>query len=55
LPEALNLAEFRERELYRETDEKLIADVLQSYRDFVALCEQKEKETGEPVGIEASC
>jgi len=54
LPETLELAERRERELYGETDECEITRVLQSYRDFVSLCEEKEKETGEPVTIEAS-
>jgi hypothetical protein len=54
LPETLRLAEQREREIYEETDEKEIAEVLQSYRDFVALCERKEKETQQPVEIVAS-
>ena len=54
LPVTLQLAEQRERELYEETDEKEIAQVLQSYRDFVALCERKEQETRKPVEIVAS-
>jgi hypothetical protein len=53
LPRTLALAEERERTLYR-ANEKLIEEVKQSYRDFVALCEQKEKEHGEPVQIIAS-
>lgn len=48
LPATLAVAEQRERELYGVTDEAEIAAVLQSYRDFVALCARKEKETGEP-------
>jgi hypothetical protein len=54
LPETLRLAEEREREVYEETDEHEIELVLQSFRDFVALCEAKERETGEPVAIVAS-
>ena len=54
LPETLRLAEKRERQVYGETDEHEIELVLQSFRDFVALCEAKERETGEPVVIIAS-
>jgi hypothetical protein len=54
LPETLTLAERREREVYNETDEREIAAVLKSFTDFVALCEEKEDETGEPVTIVAS-
>jgi 4-aminobutyrate aminotransferase-like enzyme len=38
----------------RKTDPAAIEEVLQSFRDFVALCAVKEKETGEPVEIIAS-
>lgn len=54
LPEVLELAEKREREVYEVTDPAEIERVLQSYRDFVALCAQKEEETGEPCLINAS-
>jgi len=53
LPETLRLAEFRERTLYHSTDADIEA-VKESYRKFVALCEAKEKETGESVLIIAS-
>lgn len=54
LPEVLELVEKREREVYRVTDPAEIERVLKSYRDFVALCAQKEEETGEPCLIIAS-
>ncbi|SRR5258706_15445150 len=50
LEKTLELAEERERTLYQSTAEQ-IELVKQSYRDFVALCERKEQETGEPVLI----
>lgn len=53
LPKTLELAAERERTLYQSSEEE-IAGVQQSYRDFVALCERKEAETGEPVLIIAS-
>jgi hypothetical protein len=53
LPKALELVEVRERNIYHETRAE-IEKVKQSFRDFVALCEAKEKETGEPVCIIAS-
>jgi hypothetical protein len=53
LPHALDLVEERERAIYQSTDEQ-IEDMKQSYREFVALCEEKEKETGEPVLVIAS-
>ncbi|HUI21587.1 MAG TPA: hypothetical protein VLZ74_11165 [Methylocella sp.] len=49
------MAEARERKLYGTTDPSKIERVLQSFRDFVALCARKEAETGEPCLIEASC
>ncbi len=54
LPETLKLAERREREIYRETHRSEIELVLDNYRAFVELCEQKEEETGEPVKFVAS-
>jgi hypothetical protein len=54
LAETLRLAEERARRVYEETDEHEIELVRQSFRDFVALCETKEKTTGEPVCIVAS-
>ena len=55
LPATLVVAEQRERKIYGETDQAEIERVLQSYRDFVALCARKEAETGEPCLIIASC
>jgi hypothetical protein len=54
LPEVLAIAETREREVYGVTDADEIERVLKSYRDFVALCERKERETGHPCLIIAS-
>jgi len=54
LPETLRLAEKRERDIYHATDAEGIERVLKSYRDFVALCAQKEFETGQPCLIIAS-
>jgi hypothetical protein len=54
LPETLRLAEKREREVYGETDAEEIERVLKSYREFVALCAQKEYETGHPCLVIAS-
>jgi hypothetical protein len=54
LPFTLALADERARTIYRETNEAEIGLVLKSFRDFVELCERKERETGEPVLIEAS-
>jgi len=54
LPEALEIAERRERKIYGVTDAKQIERVLKSYRDFVALCARKEYETGHPCLIIAS-
>lgn len=54
LPETLELAEQRERELYGETDAGVISRVLKSFSDFVELCARKEDETGEPCLIIAS-
>jgi len=50
LPHTLELVEQWEKKLYR-TDPDIIAQVKKSFSDFVALCEQKEKESGEPVRI----
>lgn len=55
LPETLRLAGERERTVYGVADREKAAPVLQSFRDFVALCERKERESGEPVTIQASC
>jgi hypothetical protein len=54
LAATLIVAEQRERTIYGETDQAEIEAVLQSYRDFVALCARKEAETGEPCLIIAS-
>ena len=53
LAQTLALAEQRTRSIYK-ADEDEIEAVKQSFRDFVALCESKERETGEPVLIVAS-
>jgi hypothetical protein len=53
LPKALEMVEIRQRNIYHETRAE-IEEVKQSFRDFIALCEAKEQETGEPVRIIAS-
>jgi hypothetical protein len=53
LPHTLALVEERERKIYQSTDEE-IEDMKQSYRKFVTLCAEKEKETGDPVLVIAS-
>ena len=55
LPEALEIAETRERDAYDVADPEEIDAVLKEYRDFVALCAQKEYETGHPCLIIANC
>jgi hypothetical protein len=54
LPHTLALVEERERMVYGQTDTEAIAEVKQSFVNFVELCEAKERETGEPVLIIAS-
>jgi hypothetical protein len=54
LPETLAVAEERQKIVYGETDPKRIQRVLDSFRNFVELCERKEAETGEPCWIVAS-
>ncbi len=54
LPDALHVAETRERTVYGVTDDEDIERVLKSYRDFVALCTRKEEETGIPCLIVAA-
>ena len=53
LPNALRAAEERERNIHGATNAVDIERVLNTYRDFVALCAQKEYETGRPVLIVA--
>jgi hypothetical protein len=50
----LEAAEQREKVVYGETDPLEVKRVLDSFRDFVALCERKERETGKPCRIIAS-
>lgn len=54
LPDTFRIAEQRERQVYGVTDAKQIERVLKSYRDFVALCAQKEFETGRLCFVVAS-
>ena len=54
LPETLRLAELRERTICGTTSKEDIEPTLQSYRDFVELCERVEAETGEQVLIRAT-
>jgi hypothetical protein len=54
LPAALAAAEQREKTVYGETDPLEIQRVLDSFRNFVELCERKEAETGQPCRITAS-
>src|SRR5580765_3801213 len=51
LPKALRLAEEHERGRGGHRLEDYTERLLERYRGFVALCEEKEKETGEPVKI----
>jgi hypothetical protein len=51
LPAALAAAEERERTVYGETDQRKIKPILDSFRNFVKLCERKEAETGEACRI----
>ncbi len=53
LPKTLELIEERERRLYKEVRKKQIDMIKKSFIDFVKLCEQKEKETGESCTIVA--
>lgn len=43
----------RQKKIYNSEDEH-IEEVVQSYRDFVALAERKEKELGKPCTVYAS-
>lgn len=43
----------RARKLYNASDEE-VEDTLKSFRDFVALAEEKERETGKPCTVYAS-
>lgn len=55
LPDTLQTAIERERDIYgnpHDSNETLA--VLKSFRDFVELCERKERESGEPCTIVAS-
>lgn len=55
LPHAIEIAKRREREVYgREDDIPDTDPIIKSFTDFVELCEEKERETGEPVLIIAS-
>ena len=55
LPETIRLAKDRQREVYGRKGEIPDSDPeVQSFTDFVELCERKERETGEPVTIVAS-
>jgi len=55
LPETLRLAKERQREVYGRKGQIPDDDPeIQSFVDFVELCERKERETGEPVTIIAS-
>jgi hypothetical protein len=54
LPEALRLAEHRERVVYHETSPAEIRFVTGNYVAFVEFCERLERATGEPSMIVAS-
>jgi hypothetical protein len=53
LPQTLAFVEERERTIYKG-DDSAVAAVQKSFSDFVALCERREKETGEPCLMLAS-
>jgi hypothetical protein len=50
LPATLVVAKERERQIYNASDSE-IEGVLQSYRAFVALCEQKKLRPASPVSL----
>ena len=55
LPDTLATATRRQQLVYKEgPDNNTTRIVLQSFSDFVELCERKERETGEPCSIVAS-
>ena len=55
LPDTLAAATRRQQLVYNEgPDNETTRVVLQSFSDFVELCERKERETGEPCSIVAS-
>ena len=54
LPHTLALVAVRQQVIYDEHDPEAIHEVQQSFEHFVALCERKEVETGEPITIIAS-
>jgi hypothetical protein len=54
LPETLRLAEERERTVHHAKTVQEIEPILQSYTEFVELCERIEAKTGWPVRIFAS-
>jgi hypothetical protein len=53
LPEALEIVETHARDSAYEWQDRGIESVLKEYREFVALCAQKEFETGHPCLISA--
>ena len=55
LPKTIRLAKKRMRVVYKRKGRIPDSDpVIQSFTDFVALCERKEQQTGKPVTITAS-
>jgi hypothetical protein len=54
LPKALATAAARQLLIYNKWPEHETTRVLQSFSDFVELCERKERETGQPCTIVAS-
>jgi hypothetical protein len=54
LPEAISVVLERVSTLYSSLDPAERLAMLESFRDFVLLCEKKEAETGEPVRISVS-
>jgi hypothetical protein len=54
LPEVINTAMQRERQVYNNMEVTKSDPVIKAYTDFVELAEKKEQETGEPVVVVAS-
>ncbi len=54
LPRVLEVARTHELMLYGVLDETRFGAIARSLSDFVALCEAKEKQTGQPVLIRAA-
>ncbi len=53
LPSVLEIVAERQQKIYGANEDD-VAEACRAFAEFVALCERKEAETGQPVTIEAS-